>query len=108
MHDDLVVVLAVQEVGRRTVRHQVPAEKAWLGAVAFDYHRTGAVPEQDAGGAVLPVGEPAERVATDQKDALHAALHELHGGDQPVDEPRAGRIEIHRATRQAQVVLDDR
>ena len=74
-----------------------PRSKAssWLSAsLASTHHRAGAVAEEDGGVAVLLVGEPAHGLGADEQDPVEAHGDERVGVHQPVDEARAGGVEV--------------
>ena len=79
-------MFAGEDAGRRTVRHEVPAQKSRAAGRSLDDHGAGPVTEQDAGAPVGPVDDAAESVAADYQDGLDPTLGELHGRDEAIDE----------------------
>ena len=68
----------------------------------------GAVPEQDAGGAVLPRGHPGRFLGADDEDVLHLPDLEVGVGDvQGVDEARTGAVDVDTGAVQAHGRGDD-
>src|SRR3954469_3774504 len=66
-----------------------------LPELRLEHDRAGAVPEQDAGGAVRPVEDAREGLGADDESALvRAGGEELVGGRNAVDEAGAHRLQI--------------
>ena len=74
----------------------------------LQHHGAGAVAEQHAGGAVVPVEDARKGLGADHQRALvGAAAQEIVGGGQRKDEARADRLQVEgRAMVDAEPVLD--
>lgn len=89
---ELVLVAAIRaDMGRQ---HAAIGERALAGA-GFQHDRAGAVAEEDASGAVLPVEDAREGLRTDDERGLGGARgQELVGRREREDEARADSLEI--------------
>ncbi len=78
------------------MRGQNPAIRARAGAwLRFQHHRRGAITEQHAGAAILPIEQPRKRLSTDDERALvRPCGQELVRRRQREDETRADRLQI--------------
>src|SRR5262249_55512172 len=87
------------ELGHRAVAvHGGPEEAAAVVFGRLEEDGPGAVAEEDAGRAVGPVADLREDLAADDKDVLrHAALNELLGDGERVDEAGAAGREVEGA-----------
>ena len=102
-------VVGVLYVGTHDARARV---------VPFEQDGAGAVPEEDAGGAVGPVDDARHALDADHKGAAHGVArppgcvgggHHALGGDQPVDAAGAGGVEVEgHGVGQAKAGLDER
>ena len=72
----------------------------------LEHDRAGAVAEQHAGGAVVPVENAREGFGADHERALErASVQEIVGGRQPIHEARADRLQVEgRAAGDAEAV----
>ena len=84
----------------------VGAEDAGL-RIGLEHHRAGAVAEQHAGAAIVPVQHPGQGLGADHQRGLRrTGADELVGDGQRVDEAGAGRVDVEgRAAGGAQLVL---
>ncbi len=74
----------------------------------LEYHSAGAIAEQHAGGAILPVEDARERFRTDDDGALELpGLDEIIGNSECVDEARAHGLHVEgRTLGDAEALLD--
>ena len=96
--------LGVEEALGAAVGVEVPAEQLAAAVDGLEDDGAGAVGEQDGGVAVLPVGDPGQRVGADDEQPLGAHGDQPVGDDQGVGEARAGGVDVERAAAQAELV----
>ena len=92
-----VELVLVAAVGAQ-MRGQNAAVVAGPGcSLRFQHHRAGAIAEQHAGGAVVPVEDAREGLGADHQRALEApGLQQSVGGRQRINKARADRLQVER------------
>ncbi len=87
--------IAVAPVGMQVGRQNAPVVVGAGTFVGFQHQRACAVAEQDAGGAIFPIDDPAEGFGADHDDALGLARDDQRIGlGQRKDEARADGLNV--------------
>ena len=89
LHVDEPADLGPQQAPERTVGVEIPGQQLAGTLDRFEHDSAGAVAEQHGGVAVVPVGDPRQRVGADQQHLARAHRDHPVGGDQAVDEARS-------------------